>query len=188
MVEKRDGAEVPPAIIESFIAGDEGALAEIYARWSSLVYSVGLSSLGNVTDAEQLTAQVFTRAWTSRHTFDPARAKLPAWLIRITRNELAEAHADRSDQTQLRAEGGTTLTDRRDETEPSDLADRLVFGDELSRLAAIPQQVMHLALSGGLTHTQIAERLGLPAGVVRSHIHRSLQELRERLAVVSDAC
>lgn len=98
------GGDDLPRVVEAFQAGDELALAEIYARWSPLVYSLALRSLGNVTDAEEVTQRVFTGAWTSRHTFDPTRARLPAWLIWITRNKIADAHGARSKQARLRTE------------------------------------------------------------------------------------
>lgn len=173
-------------VIEAFVAGDELALAEIYARWSSLVYSVALRSLGNVTDAEEVTQRVFTAAWTSRHTFDPTRAQLPAWLIGITRHKIADAHAARSKQARLRTQL-ITVTQTDDKIEPADLADRLMLADEMSRLAATPQRVLRMAFYDDLTHTQIADRMGLPPGTVKSHIRRSLLKLRERLEVVADA-
>lgn len=174
------------AVTEAFRAGDEHALAEIYARWSPLVYTLALRSLGNVTDAEEVTQRVFTAAWTSRHTFDPARAHLPAWLVGITRNKIADAHAARSKQARLRTRM-VTQTQLEDRIEPADLAERLMLADELSRLDAVPKQVLRLAFHDDLTHAQIAERLGLPLGTVKSHIRRSLLKLRKRLEVLTDA-
>jgi len=192
---RRDGEEagvttrsddVAPAVIDAFLAGDEGALAAIYRRWSSLIYSVALRSLGNVADAEDITQRVFADAWVSRKTFDPGRAELPAWLIEITRRHLAEARTSLRQQSRAQPPG-TTLTRECEEIEPSDLADRLVFADELAHLADVPQQVIRLALAEGLTATQIAERLQLPADQVRGHLSESLRELRDRLAVLHDA-
>jgi len=178
--------DVAPAVIEAFVAGDEEALGEIYHRWSSLIYSVALRSLGNVADAEDITQRVFADAWASRTTFDPTLAELPAWLIGITRRELAEARTSLSQQARVQPPG-TTLTRECEEIEPSDLADQLVFADELAHLADVPQQAIRLAFSEGLTATQIAERLQLPADQVRSHLSGSLRTLRERLAVLHDA-
>ena len=178
--------DVAPAVIEAFVAGDEGALAGIYRRWSSLIYSLALRSLGNVTDAEDITQRVFVHAWASRQTFDHTHAALPAWLIEITRSALTDARTVRSEQARVRTPG-TTLTRERDEIEPADLAERLVTADELSHLPEIPQLVIRLALSEGLTHTQIAERLQLPADQVKGHLSGSLLELRDRLAVLHDA-
>lgn len=173
----------PPTTIEAFLAGDELALAEIYARWSSLVYSVALRSLRNVTDAEEVTQRVFTGAWTSRHTFDPTRARMPAWLIGITRNKIADAYAAQSKQARLRTQM-ITLTQLDEKVEPADVADRLLLADEMSRLAAVPQQVLRMAFYDDLTHAQIAERTGLAPGTVKSHIRRSLLKLRKRLEEV----
>lgn len=178
--------DVAPAVIEAFVAGDEAALAGIYRRWSSLIYSVALRSLGDVTDAEDITQRVFARAWASRKTFDSQRGELPAWLIEITRGELAAARTALSQQSRGRPPG-TTLTRESEEIEPSDLADRLVVADDLAHLADVPQRVIRLALFEGLPATQIAERLQLPADEVRSHLSGSLRELREGLAVLHDA-
>lgn len=163
-------------------AGDELTLAEIYSRWSPLVYSLALRSLGTVSEAEAVTQRVFTRAWANRHTFESTRARVSAWLIGMTRSAIVEARADRTAPETM-----TTVTLMDDTAEPVDLADRLLVADEVSHLEPEPQQVLRLALDGNLTHTQIAERLGLPSGTVRNHIRRSLLLLRERLEVQPDA-
>lgn len=173
-------------VIEAFHAGDELALAEIYARWSPLVYSLALRALRNATDAEEVTQRVFTGAWTSRHTFDPSRAQLPAWLMGITRNKIADAHAARGRQARLRTQM-ITKTHVEDKITPADPAERLMLADEMSRLDDVPAQVLRMAFYDDLTHVQIAERMGLPLGTVKSHIRRSLLKLRERLEVLTDA-
>lgn len=176
----------PASVLEAFRAGDELALAEIYTRWSPLVYSIALYSLGSVTEAEVVTQRVFTEAWTSRHTFDDTtQARLSAWLIEITRRTIAEIPSAQSNQNEPRT--GMTSVTTKDETEPTDLAERLVLADEVSRLDAVPQQVLRMALHDDLTHAQIAESMGLPSGTVTTHIRRSLLKLRTRLEVQTDA-
>ena len=64
---------------------------------------------------------------------------------------------------------------------PVDVAQQLAIAEEISRLDAVPQQVLRLAFFEDLTHAQIAARTGMPLGTVKSHLRRSLLHLRDRL-------
>lgn len=171
--------------VPKFLAGDELALAQIYRRWSPLVYSVALRSLGDVAEAEDVTQKVFVAAWTSRHNYQPERARLAAWLMGITRNKILDARDGRTKQTRIRTELVATADSR--PNEPLDVAERLMLAEEISRLDKVPQQVLRMAFYDDLTHAQIAERMQLPPGTVKSHIRRSLLKLRSRLEVRADA-
>lgn len=174
-----DGTE----LARRFVRGEERALADVYGRWSSLVYSLALRSLGDVPDAEDATQRVFVKAWQSRERYDPSRASLSAWLVGITRNVIADAHEARTRERSI-TEQLTAIT-ANDEAPAPDvaLADRLVVADEMARLEPVPRKVVELAFFDDLTHTQIADRLGLPVGTVKSHIRRSLARLRDRMEV-----
>lgn len=176
----------PPTLIEAFIAGNELALAEIYGRWSPLVYNIALGSLGSVADAEEVTQRVFTGAWTSRQTFDASRGELSGWLIGITLAKITEAQTARNRQAQPLTQM-TPVTHIDDTIKPADLAEGLLLVDQMSRLDVVPQKVLRMALNGHLTHAQIAERTGLPPATVTSVIRRTLLELRKRLEVLTGA-
>lgn len=171
------------SLARRFVEGDEKALAEIYGEWSSLVYSLALRSLGHATDAEDATQKVFVAAWRGRERFDPERASISAWLVGITRNMVADAHQARTRERQLAAQAAAVAPDEAAPSAEIDLADRLLIADEIAQLDPIPRTVVHLAFYDDLTHTQIAERLDMPVGTVKSHIRRSLSRLRKRLEV-----
>lgn len=154
--------------------GDELTLAEVYVRWSPLVYSLALRSLGRVSDAEEVTRRVFTEAWASRRDLDSADDRLPVWLMKLTRDTIADTQEAASMKRQ-----GDSL--------PADAAERLLMAVEMSRLDTEPGRVLRMALYDDLTRTEIAKRTGLSLGTVTHYIHRSLDELRERLEVLSDA-
>jgi RNA polymerase sigma factor (sigma-70 family) len=177
-------AEDPADLAQRFGDGDERALEELYRRYSPLVYTVALRSLGDVTEAEDVLQQVFIAAWKGRDRYEPDRAKLPTWLMGIARNKV-DAHAARGRQRRIQSEvaSNTVTTD----SLPVDVAQQLAIADEISRLDAVPQQVLRLAFFEDLTHTQIAERLQMPPGTVKSHIRRSLIKLRNRMEVIPDA-
>lgn len=172
------------ALVAAFLAGEEAALEKIYRRYSRLIFSVALRSLGEATEAEDVTQKVFLAAWDKRHNYKPERASLSAWLMGITRNKVVDAHQARGKQRRIASEMASNADVPR---ETMDVAERLIIADEIARLDEMPQKVLKLAFYEDLTHMQIAERLQLPPGTVKSHIRRSLIKLRRRLEVSSDA-
>ncbi len=161
-------------------AGDEEALAQAYQRWSRLVYTMALRTLPTQADAEDVTQAVFISAWRSRHTFNPASGSLPAWLLAITRRRVADHHRKRRDEIPVQV-----LPDRGHE--PDDLTSTLVIADEIDELGEPAAAIIRLAFYDDLTHHQIAERLQMPLGTVKSHIRRSLLRMRTRLEVTHAA-
>ncbi|WP_400993505.1 RNA polymerase sigma factor [Agromyces sp. GXQ0307] len=170
------------ALAEEFSAGDERALREAYARWSPLVFRLAYRSLGDRTDAEDVTQQVYLAAWRGRSTFDATRSTLSAWIVGITKHRIADAHEARSRSRRLQeslvAEASVASTAVDD-----DLAERAMVAEELGRLEPVPRRVMQLAFYDQLSHSQIAEALDLPIGTVKSHVRRSLSRLRSRWEV-----
>ena len=167
-------------------AGSREALEEAWVRWSALVHTIALRSLGNHHDAEDVTQQVFVAAWRGRHTLDPARGTVPGWLVGITRRTVADAHAQRArhrraTEAALAAGVGTPA---HPEVADAGVAERLLLADALDRLGEPRASAIRLALVDGLTHDQVAERLSLPLGTVKSHIRRGLLTLRTELEEV----
>jgi len=170
-------------LARAFAAGGDRALEDAYRRWSPLVYTLAVRSLGDVGDAEDVTQKTFVAAWTSRSRFDPGQARLSAWLVGIAKNKIADTHEARARIRRLQEQLQAVSTPREWMTEPVDLADTLLVADEIALLEPEAQRVIRLAFFDDLTHNEIAARLGLPLGTVKSHIRRSLQRMRTRLEV-----
>ena len=172
-------------VVDRFLAGDEGALEEIYRRYSGLIFTVAMRSLGEISEAEDVTQKVFVAAWTGRKNYQPGRASLPAWLLGITRNKVVDAHQARAKQRRIQTQIAANTDDV--PLQPVDVAERLILADEIARLDEIPRRVLRLAFYEDLTHAQIAERLQMPPGTVKSHIRRSLIKMKRRMEVWTDA-
>jgi RNA polymerase sigma factor (sigma-70 family) len=171
-------------LVNGFLAGEESSLEQIYRKYSALIFTVAMRSLGEASEAEDVTQKVFVAAWTGRANFRPERASLPAWLLGITRNKVVDAHQARAKQRRIATE---LAMNPEPPPEPSDVAARLIIAEEISRLDEVPQRVLRMAFYEDLTHAQIAERLQMPPGTVKSHIRRSLIKLKRRLEVWTDA-
>jgi RNA polymerase sigma factor (sigma-70 family) len=89
-----------------------------------------MRSLGQVQDAEDVTQRVFIAAWRRRETYDPQRARLSAWLVGITRREIADAHAARARTAAVDIDA----VEERSADAP-ELTDRLLVADEIARLS-----------------------------------------------------
>lgn len=168
-----------------FVAGDARCLEESYRRWAPLVYSIAFRILGEVEEAEDLTQQVFTSAWRSRTHYRANSGTLPGWLVGITKHRVIDRQ--RAQVRELRLVTAVEReVDRGTEADPIDaVVDELVLTAEVQLLPHPRGTILRLAFWEGQTYPQIADRLDLPLGTVKSHARRSLLHLRKRLEEVT---
>lgn len=167
-------------------AGDKEALAELYARYSRLVYSFALKVTGDGGMAEDVTQDVFLRVWRSAARFDPERGRLGSWMLQITRNRALDLwHASSRSYPAGSGEevAGYAPTATVDPGDEITLA--LQVRSALDGLNVEQRQAVELAYYQGLTHQQIAERTRSPLGTVKGRLRVALIRLRQRLTAGS---
>jgi RNA polymerase sigma factor (sigma-70 family) len=171
------------ALAARLVAGDETALEAVYDRWSALVHTYALRALRDPHDAEEVTQQVFVGAWRSRHTLTPSPTALPAWLVGIARHKVADVRAARArDADRLAAVVSLPVAhDDALQSADEDVAERLVVRQAVEDLPDPRRTIMFLAFWEGHSHAEIAEKVGLPLGTVKSHVRRGLMKLHQQL-------
>lgn len=168
------------ALVERIRSGDETAMADIYDRYSGIVYGVALRVLGNTTAAEDVLQEVFLQLWRNPNAFDANRGKLPAWLAVIARNRAIDHLRKRppeDDIEDLPISTGVNLE--------GEAAQRLAVEKIRVVLAQLPpeqRRVLEMAFFEGMTHTEIAAKCGEPLGTIKTRIRTGLLVLRKAFA------
>lgn len=168
-------AEISAAIVRC-AGGDRLALRTIYDREAARMMGVAMRILRRKDLAEDATHEAFLRVWRGARSFDPARGTARAWLFAIVRNQAL---------TVLRREQRFDA-DTLDESHQPDLAVAISRLPESSALRRCLQQLdagrrsaIVLAYVHGFSHGELAGRLGVPLGTVKSWVRRGLRSLQE---------
>jgi RNA polymerase sigma-70 factor (ECF subfamily) len=163
------------------------ALSELYDRYSRLVFSLALNSVGDQATAEEVTQDVFVRVWQRARQYRADRGKVSTWLTGITRyraiDQLRRRGARPEQHSVTWAEVSPTAVPAVNGPEE---ATQLAMQRERVRaaLAQLPEeqkQVLALAYFQGYSQSQIAESLALPLGTVKTRVRLAMQKLREML-------
>ena len=164
-----------------FAAGDRAALADVYDTYARMAWAAAMRVLHDRALAEDAVTEAFLRAWAACHQYDPSRPLAP-WLYTITRRAAIDVQ-----RKELRPTRGGHEPERDVVVEAPDIDQAWLAWEVQSALATLPEEervVVQLAHYGGYTHREIAERLAVPIGTVKSRSHRAHRRLAGRLAHV----
>jgi RNA polymerase sigma-70 factor (ECF subfamily) len=178
-------AELPPddaedeALVTAMAAGDRGALATLYERHAPLLLGLALKIVRERREAEDLLHDVVLEAWRSAKDFDPRRGRVRTWLaIRMRSRALDRQKSARVSRNTGDA-GLELLVDETEGTSP----DHRRVRNALAELGQDQRRVLELAYFEGLSCTEIAERVAVPVGTVKSRIAAGLERLRSGLVM-----
>jgi RNA polymerase sigma-70 factor (ECF subfamily) len=207
MGERRDSVAMnrPDAEPDGFLAsriaaGDEAAFMEAYDRHADALFGVVTRLLGDRDTASEIVQETYLALWQRAALFDPGAGTMRGWLMRIARNRTidrlrADARRPRLARSIVgvgeeseRLERTPTAGGPADDPEASFEArwTRAVVRTALTIVPPDERQVLVLAYDDGLSQSEIAERLAIPIGTVKSRTRRALARLREMLATVPD--
>lgn len=167
--------------IERVAGGDASAVEQCIAEYGGLVWTLARRMSATTADAEDAVQEIFVQLWQQAERYDPKLGSEPGFVTMIARRRLIDrlrkATRRPSPEPLIEAPEAEPEKDYVGIREEAELARRC-----MDSLKAEERDVLRLALESGLSQSEIADRLGMPLGTVKSHARRGLIKLRERLA------
>lgn len=173
------------ALVEGLALDDEAVAAAFVRRFQGAVFGLALSITRDPTLAEDVSQEVFVRAWRGAKTYDIRRASVLTWLLAITRNVAIDAvrmrRAVPTDDEML----DQLVYDALRRPDPQETAlhhlesDRAV--DRLLKLSPEQARAVVLAVIGGCTAAEVSRHENIPLGTAKTRIRDGLRRLRDSL-------
>ena len=177
-------------LLERMARGDEPALSALYDRYGGMLYAVAFRITGERADAEATVFETFSQAWREAVRFRAERGSVAAWLTMICRSRSVDLVRAGGRRTRLvekaqtaepaTAPGMSGLNTEQPTTVDEEERTKHVTA-ALTELSTPQRQAIELAFYEGLSHSEIAERLGEPLGTVKTRVRLGMQKLRETL-------
>lgn len=172
--------------MNAIVTRDRAAFDRLYAATLPRVLAYARKILGVEEAAEDCAAETYIQAWRDAAKYDSTRGCVMAWLFTICRSRALDQlreHKRRHDLGELLA--------RELQCSPADEAGTLIAEVDasaavhpvLQKLSLEQRRLLGLAFFRGLSHSEIAAATGMPLGTVKSHIHRAIGVMRQRLGI-----
>jgi RNA polymerase sigma-70 factor, ECF subfamily len=168
------------ALVAAIRSGDQGAMAALYDRFSSIVYSVALRVLQDTGAAEDVLQDIFMQLWRNPGAFDASRGNMAVWLAVIARHRAIDALRRRRPENNIEDCVVSIEPDLASEADRSRAMDKV--RGALQTMASAQRSALEMAYFEGLTHNEIAEKTGEPLGTIKTRIRTGLLSLRKVLA------
>jgi RNA polymerase sigma-70 factor (ECF subfamily) len=170
----------------------DGALAALYDRYATVLYSLALKILNDSERAQDVVHEAFLTAWRKAGMYRESRGNVASWLIVLCRNLAIDQYRAKMRLASRRVELETAMEYLTSiEDDPAVMA---VASDEVRHLrealALLPseqKQVIEMAYFQGLSQTEIAAATQIPLGTIKTRTRQALLKLREALANIRPA-
>lgn len=169
------------SLVAAIRRGNQEAMAELYDRYSSVVYAVALRVLGETGAAEDVLQEVFMQLWRNPGAFDAGRGNLAPWLAVITRNRAVDVLRKRWPQSELEETTLSVDPDLAAEADRGRVSQRVRAA--LSEMPTQQRRALEMAYFEGYSHSEISSKTGEPLGTVKTRIRNGLFLLRKAVEV-----
>jgi RNA polymerase sigma-70 factor (ECF subfamily) len=180
----RDLAHLSDEALLSLVASsDDQALAELYDRFGRVAYGLALRILRDEALAQDAVQEAFLAVWRSADRFLAERAKASTWILTLVHRRSVDLVRREDRRRGEPLEGTAEPTAPVTTEEEATLGfERRIVQEALAQLSPEQREALELGYYGGLTQSELAERLGQPLGTIKSRMFSGLSRLRDLLA------
>lgn len=164
-------------IAEYLKIGDEKAVALIYDNYGAVLFGLCRRMMRNQADAEEAFQEAIYKVWKAGSRFDAQKAGLYAWMINLTRNQCIDMLRKKNRRPQIQ-DDQDDVTLHRVHSEENSSVDFLGLKGEVDKLRTEDRQVLELSYFEGYSHAEIAKKLKLPLGTVKTRARKAIQDLK----------
>jgi len=171
------------ALVALVARGDEDALAELYDRVGRVAYGLALRVLRDERHAEDAVQEAFLQVWRSAATFRAERAKASTWILTLVHRRAVDLvrREERRQADPLTDDSAAGVASEETEEAAWLRFERERVQAALKQLPDVQREALELAYYGGFSQSELAERLGVPLGTIKSRMFAGLARLRELL-------
>ena len=164
--------------------GDRQSFAELYERFSGVLFSIAFRMLRSQQAAEDVLQDVFVQIWKKAPLYDPTRGRPMTWAVILTRNRAIDVmrslqrRSDLHDTVERELSTSKPIQNRSSfDLVASDEMSALVH-DSLQKLPKEQREAIELAFFASMTHAEISEYLKEPLGTIKARVRRGMLALR----------
>jgi RNA polymerase sigma-70 factor (ECF subfamily) len=173
------------ALVAMVARGDDDALGELYDRQGRVAYGLAYRVLRDQRLAEDAVQEAFLAVWRTASTYRAERAKASTWILTLVHRravDLVRREERRKAEPLVHDERGSLAASESGADEAAWLRfERERLQSALGQLPDAQREAIELAYYGGYSQSELAERLGVPLGTVKSRMFAGLARLRELL-------
>lgn len=164
------------ALVQRIQRGEKEAFRELYDRYSRLVYRYIILRIRNPQDAEDLTAETFTKAWRSMGSYEWRDTPVGAWLFRIAHNLIVDRSRRKQDLL-----GWLPWRQGQEESQFAQIEARDEIQRAFDALSTEQQMIVYLHFFEGYDFAEVARFMGKSANAVTVSQFRAMQRMRKIL-------
>ena len=168
-------------IVALLLKQDEKGFNYLYDNYAGAIYGIITKVVSEKDYADEIIQDVFVKIWKNIVQFDPEKGRLYTWMINLARNTAIDYVRSKGYQNQQKNQTIPEFVNESEQYATTTNVDHIGMKDILAQLKSDWRELIELAYFKGYTQQEIAERLDIPIGTIKTRTRNALIELKRLL-------